>query len=264
MATNRTKERVAIITGAGSGMGLAVARNLSRQGWNLSLADMNTSTGEAAAKEVGGIFTKTDVTSYNDQAALFQKTKDEFGQIDFVYANAGIVDSYNFYAAAEKLPPPPLPLLCQDVCLTGVVYSSYLGMHYMRQNPDKGGVIVMTSSAAGIYKSPALPVYAGAKHAVVGFMRSMAAMIGKDNIRVNCTIPGVVQTNLCDEETWKAFPSERFTKTSDIVNAVQMILDDESMNGQAVEISKDKTYFREELDFCDENQRATMSAAGTI
>jgi NAD(P)-dependent dehydrogenase (short-subunit alcohol dehydrogenase family) len=129
------------------------------------------------------------------------------------------VDSYEFYSSHDQLPPPPLPLLCQNVCLTGVEYASYLAMHYMRQNPVKGGTIIMTSSgtitfssifsirltfflAAGIYASPALPIYVAAKFGVVGLMRSLAPKLIQENIRVNCTLPGVVRTNLCDEDTW--------------------------------------------------------------
>ena len=63
-----------------------------------------------------------------------------------VYANAGIVDTYPFYTEQTKLPPPKPTLLCQQVCLDGVEYSAYLSMHYMRQNPVKGGTIIMTSS----------------------------------------------------------------------------------------------------------------------
>jgi NAD(P)-dependent dehydrogenase (short-subunit alcohol dehydrogenase family) len=64
-------------------MGLAVSRHLAKQGWKISIVDMNEESGQAAAKEVNGIFTKTDVTKYDDQAKAFQRTKDEYGQIDF-------------------------------------------------------------------------------------------------------------------------------------------------------------------------------------
>lgn len=64
-------------------MGLAVARHLAGKGWRLSLLDVNPERGEQAAKEVNGIFTKTDVTKYDDQASAFQKTREKYGQIDF-------------------------------------------------------------------------------------------------------------------------------------------------------------------------------------
>ena len=119
------------------------------------------------------------------------------------------------------------------------------------------------ASAAGIYPSPALPIYAAAKHGVVGLMRSLAPTLAAENIRVNCTLPGAVHTNLCDEETWKAFPSSQFTTTADIVNTVARLLDDPSITGKAVEISKDKWYYRDQHEFCDETQRKIMGAAGS-
>lgn len=127
-------------------MGEGVAKELASKGWKVAVLDMNEKSGKAIAEQLGGIFIKTDVTNYDNQAAAFQKTWETYKQIDFVYANAGIVDTYPFYSKHDTLPPPKLPLLVQEVCLTGVVYSSYLAMHYMRQNPVKGGSIIMTSS----------------------------------------------------------------------------------------------------------------------
>jgi 15-hydroxyprostaglandin dehydrogenase (NAD) len=179
-----------------------------------------------------------------------------------VYANAGIVERNNFYAET-KLPPPKLPLLVMDVCLTGVVYSTYLGMHYMRQNPGKsGGSIIMVSSAAGIYPSYQLPLYAAAKHGVVGFMRSLAPVMAKENIRVNCTLPGAVRTNLCDSETWDMFPEQQFTTVDNIVSAVTGLLEDRSLTGKAAEISQGKVYYRDQHEFCDEQMKMVMGAAG--
>jgi NAD(P)-dependent dehydrogenase (short-subunit alcohol dehydrogenase family) len=121
---------------------------------------------------------------------------------------------------------------------------------------------MLVIKAAGIYPSYALPVYAGAKHGVVGFMRSLAPGLAKENIRVNCTMPGAVQTNLCDEDTWKMFPKDQFTSTSNIVDTVARLLDDPSITGKAVEISKDKWYYRDQHEFCDEAQARVMGAAG--
>ena len=142
-------------------MGLAVARHLAGKGWKICVSDLNEKSGESAAKELGGIFVKVDVTNYEEQAAAFQKTWETYGRIDFgmhrfriqsvlrpllmkgflarkVYANAGIVDTYPFYSEQKDLPPPKPSLLVENVCLTGVIYSSYLAMHYMRRNAEKG------------------------------------------------------------------------------------------------------------------------------
>jgi 15-hydroxyprostaglandin dehydrogenase (NAD) len=78
-----SQARVALITGGGSGMGLAVSRYLAGKGWKISSADLNQQRGESAAKELDGIFTKTDVTKYEDQAKAFSNTWDKFGRIDF-------------------------------------------------------------------------------------------------------------------------------------------------------------------------------------
>jgi 15-hydroxyprostaglandin dehydrogenase (NAD) len=180
-----------------------------------------------------------------------------------VYANAGIVERNNFYTEEAKLPPPKLPLLVMDVCLTGVVYSTYLGMHYMRQNPSKkGGSIIMVSSAAGIYPSYQLPLYAAAKHGVVGLMRSLAPELAKENIRVNCTLPGAVRTNLCDSDTWDLFPQQQFTTVDNIISAVTGLLEDTSLTGKAVEISQGKVYYRDQHGFCDDQMKMVMGAAG--
>jgi len=210
---------------------------------------------------VRGIFVKTDVTNYDSQVEAFEQVWQTYNQIDFVYANAGIVEKNNFYAVENSLPPPKLPLLVMDVCLTGVVYSAYLSMHYMRQNlHKKGGSIILVSSAAGIYPSYQIPLYAAAKHGVVGFMRSLAPSLAKENIRVNCTLPGAVRTNLIP--SWDSFPDEQFTTVDNIVSAVVGILDDHTLTGKAVEISQGKVYYREQHDFCDAEMKQVMGAAG--
>lgn len=168
-----------------------------------------------------------------------------------------------FSTPENQLPPPTLSLLSMEVCLNGVIFSTYLAMHYMRQNPHKnGGSIIMTSSAAGIYPSCQLPLYAAAKHGVVGFMRSVAPVLAKEKIRVNCTLPGAVRTNLCSGDVWDMFPKEQFTTVDNIVDAVVGLLEDPSKTGKAAEISMGKVYYREQHEFCDEQMKAIMGAAG--
>ena len=93
-------------------------------------------------------------------------------------------------------------------------------------------------------------------------MRSIAPKLIQENIRVNCTLPGAVRTNLVDDEAWKAFPADQFTTTENVVDVVARILNDESIVGKAVEISKDKWYYRDQHEFCDEAQAQTMGVAG--
>lgn len=129
-------------------MGFAVAKRLAEEGWHLTIVDLNESQGIKAVDELGGkaTFLKADVTKYGDQLAAFEQTFTKHGRLDFVFANAGIAEKADFYDKPGAWPPKPPTMLSQEVNLTGVVYSSYLAMHFMRRNKIPGGVIVMTAS----------------------------------------------------------------------------------------------------------------------
>jgi 15-hydroxyprostaglandin dehydrogenase (NAD) len=142
------KKRVALITGGASGMGLAVAERLSNIGWNIAVVDLNEQQSEPVLALLGpsAIFVRANVVHYDELLVAFQKTRDHFGSIDFVFANAGIIGRVEFYDVAMQWPPKAPMLAVQDICLTGVIYTSYLAMHFMRQNHKGEGVIVMTAS----------------------------------------------------------------------------------------------------------------------
>ena len=140
--------QTALITGGASGMGLAVAQELSRSGWQVAIVDLNEKQAKEALTTLGpsSMFLRGDVSSYEDQLTAFIKVKEAFGRIDFVFANAGIIGNSSFYDQAKQWPPKIPSLSVQDIGLTGVIYSCYLGMHFMRQNQPIGGSIVMTAS----------------------------------------------------------------------------------------------------------------------
>ena len=153
-------------------MGLAVATALTERGdWQVHMLDMNAACGEEAAKSVGhgGNFHKVDVTNYSALGSTFEKIFKVHNRLDFVFANAGVVERYNFYATHQPANPPPEPdQLVTDVCLKSVITTSYLAQHYFRQSPGqgKGACLVMTASCGGLYPSPYSPVYAAAKREV--------------------------------------------------------------------------------------------------
>jgi 15-hydroxyprostaglandin dehydrogenase (NAD) len=161
MATNGThsdksQNPTGIITGGASGMGLAVAEDLAKKGWNLTILDLNEeSIGKVKPNfdESRTVFLKVDVTNYEQQADAFVQTWNKWGRLDFVFANAGIGDRMNFYAPAKEFLPNGAPAkpneLVIDICLNAMVYSAYLALHYFRQNESKGGKIVFTSSMCG-------------------------------------------------------------------------------------------------------------------
>lgn len=140
--------QVAIITGGGAGMGFAVAQRLAQEGWFTVIVDVNEYQGQKTVEKLGNnaVFKKANVTIYSEQSSVFEETFIEYGRVDFVFANAGIAGKADFYDIVNYWPPEAPSMTVQDVNLTGVVYSAYLAMHYMRRNTKPGGVLVMTAS----------------------------------------------------------------------------------------------------------------------
>jgi NAD(P)-dependent dehydrogenase (short-subunit alcohol dehydrogenase family) len=165
-----------------------------------------------------------------------------------VFANAGIVEKVDFYenhkGEAGSL-PPPLDSVVLDINLKSVVTTSYLALHFFRQNKTPGGNLVITASSGGLYPTPYLPMYAAAKHGCVGFTRSIADGLAGSGIRVNCICPGSVATGLLKKEEWDKFPQETFTPVERVAEAVLMLVEDGKLNGQSVELVQDRLHLRE-------------------
>jgi NAD(P)-dependent dehydrogenase (short-subunit alcohol dehydrogenase family) len=233
--------------------------------------------GEEAASRLGGLvkFSQVNVNSYASLSATFDKIFEYSGRLDFVFANAGIVEKWNFYAKHKVSPPPEPDQLSIDIDLKSVVNQSYLALHYFRLSPSAGTgaqCLIMTASCGALYPSAFCPMYSGAKHGVLGFMRSIAkSYYYNDKIRVSCICPGSVRTNLLDDAGWSEFPPEYFSPVSKVASTVAMLLDGRSMVdskevtvegehkwGKAVEICATNHYFREQADYCDDIMQAMM------
>lgn len=155
-------------------MGLAVAKALAARGnWDIHILDINEARGAQTAKEIPHVtFHQAEVTKYSDLGAKFQKAFQlGNGRLDFVFANAGVIERANFYASPpaeidEAGSPPPEPDLASiNVDLKGVVLTTYLAQHYFRCSPHggKGANLVMTASCGGLYPSFYSPLYSAAK-----------------------------------------------------------------------------------------------------
>lgn len=184
--------KVAIITGGASGMGLAVSAALASKGdWTVNIFDINAEKGQSAAQDIGAKFHRVDVGDYSSLAGAFMKVFKTDGRLDFVFANAGVVGDLDFYQGHDTGDehPPPLPSTVVDINLTSVIQTSYLAQHYFRRTPrdDLGPrSLIVTSSCGGIYATPSSPTYAAAKHGTIGWTRSIAGPLWrKDGIRVN-------------------------------------------------------------------------------
>lgn len=173
-----------------SGIGLAVAQSLAAQGadaWSIHLIGRNVQAGEEIVLSLGSHvhFHQTDVTSYMSLSRVFQTVFAQSGsRLDFVFANAGIVDQIDFYAEhsvapveGNELPPPPPEPNQQtiDIGLKSVVNTAYLALHYLRHSkvPDgevKNPSLVITASCGSVYASEFSPMYATVKRKFQSFL----------------------------------------------------------------------------------------------
>ena len=160
-----------------SGLGLAVAQTLlakeSPNEWWVNILDIDEERGTQVASELPRTtFHRANVTKYSELSAAFQGAYDQFKRVDFVFANAGLVERNNFYALldaqedqADSPPKEPVDLLPIDVDLKGVILTTYLSQHYFRHSPHKGqgASLVMTASCCGLYPAFYCPLYTAAK-----------------------------------------------------------------------------------------------------
>ena len=185
-------------------MGTAISRELVKQGWIVAMADINEN--KQLSDELGSNarFYNTNVADYNSQAKTFDQVVKDFGRLDALCANAGIVDRQSWYILghrdSDEIPPAP-DTSSTDVDWKGVLFGTQLAVHFMRKNKTPGGAVVATASIAGMHPHPSYPEYNGAKAAVLNFVRGSAGVLKvKDNVRINCVLPGIVPTNIIPPE----------------------------------------------------------------
>ncbi|KAM5347001.1 hypothetical protein ACJ41O_010006 [Fusarium nematophilum] len=270
--------KVALITGGASGMGLAVAQTLASKSWTVHILDFNAAAGATALETLQNAhFHQADVTSWSPLSKAFADVFSRSGRLDFVFANAGIVERDDFYdtpAVGDEIFEPNQKTI--DVNLKAVVNQSYLALCYFRRSPHGGkdAALVMTGSVGGLYASQFCPIYAASKAGVINFMRSIAfPYYHTSGIRVYAICPGTVRTNLLNAQEWTSFPESYFTPLSRISSAVETLAGGGEMMdswgrvvkegenwGLAVEINGENVYFRDQVEFCDEAMRVVIEA----
>ena len=186
--------KVALITGAASGIGAQVARMLAARDIRVAICDVNVDAGQALAREIGGVFLPCDVTRLSSMTSAANNCIKALGVPDFVHLNAGImtVPTGAPFLAIEDVSLDQYRRIV-GVNLDGVFHGVKVLLPKMRK---KGGAITITASIAGLGVLPIDPMYAATKYALIGFGRAVAGANANTNMRINVICPGVVDTGI--------------------------------------------------------------------
>ena len=227
--------KVAVITGAASGIGRASAKRLAQAGAKVALLDINETAGPRAAEEVRRLGGKAkyylcNVASDKDCRRVMEEIVQDFGRVDILFNNAGVIIRKDVVEQTE-----PEWDLVVNVNLKGIFLMSHYAIPQMKAGG--GGVIVNTGSGWGLKGGRKAVSYCATKGAVVNMTRAMALDHGQDGIRVMCVCPGDIDTPLLRDEAlqlgedMESFMAEaadrpipRVGKVEDVANAVLFLV----------------------------------------
>ncbi|MHB1431017.1 MAG: 3-oxoacyl-ACP reductase [Streptosporangiaceae bacterium] len=230
----RLQDRVAVITGAGSGIGLATARRFAAEGATVVAVDIDDATGQKVAEETGGVYRRANVAVEQEVRDLFDGVAAEFGRVDIAFNNAGIS------------PPEDDSILTtgidawrrvQEINLTSVYYCcKYVIPHMQRQG--KGSIINTASFVAVLGAATSQISYTASKGGVLAMSRELGVQFAREGIRVNALCPGPVNTPLLQELFAKDperaarrlvhVPVGRFAEPEEIAAAVAFLASDDA------------------------------------
>ena len=231
---NRLQDRVAVITGAASGIGYATAKRFAEEGAKVVIVDLNEEVGTKVATELGGLFVQANVTNEADVERMYKVAFDTYNRIDIAFNNAGIS------------PPDDDSILVtgldawrrvQEVNLTSVYLCCKYVIPYM-QKGGKGSIINTASFVATMGAATSQISYTASKGGVLAMSRELGVQFAKQGIRVNALSPGPVNTpplrELFAKDPERAarrlihIPFGRFAEASEIAAAVAFLASDDS------------------------------------
>ena len=230
----RLDNKVAIITGAASGIGRATAVRFAAEGAKVVVADLSDEAGTALAAELGGLYVHVNVADEESVQAMFAATVEEFGGLDILFNNAGISpndDDSILTTGVEAWQR------VQDVNLKSVYLCCKYGIPHMQQRG--GGSIINVASFVAIMGSATSQIsYTASKGGVLSMSRELGVQFARENIRVNALCPGPVNTPLLQELFAKDperaarrlvhVPMGRFAEPSEMASAVLFLASDDS------------------------------------
>lgn len=186
--------KVALVTGAASGIGAEVARQLADTGARVAVCDVNVAAGQAVAEAIGGLFIECNVADFAAMQGAVDRCAEQLGVPDMVHLNAGVMTVPNDapYLAIEDVSLEQYRRMI-SINLDGVFHGFKTLIPLMK---PRGGVISVTASIAGFSAMDIDPLYGLSKAGLIGFVRGVAAANADTRLRINAICPGVVDTQI--------------------------------------------------------------------
>ncbi|MBD8064410.1 SDR family oxidoreductase [Devosia sp. PTR5] len=243
----RIKDKVAVVTGAGSGIGLAIARRFVAEGAKVVALDWHANAISAAVADIGGsiVGMTGDVSKEVDCVAMIERARTEFGRVDILVNNAGVMDLFQSVADVDNA----TWRRCMAVNVDGPMYAMRRAVPLMLAQGS--GAIVNIASVAATGGGAAGAAYTASKHALIGLTRSTAYQYAKLGLRCNALAVGGVSTNIMDSVEGRALDEAALGRMGayhasnpgmlepeDIANAVLFLASDEArhLNGAVLPV----------------------------
>src|SRR3954452_12490309 len=206
-------ERAALITGGSSGIGLAIARMLRDEGYDLTLASRRTEKVQAAADELGAVAVAADVGDADECERLVEQHRERFGRLDVLVNSAGV----GIAGTIEQLPAKHFDLQV-GVNLRGLFLVTQAAVPLLRESH---GLVVNLASIAGTLPTPGLATYGATKAAVISLTKSLNEELDADGVRAIAICPGFVDTPMAQ---WSGLSGEEMIQPEDCAEVVRMLL----------------------------------------